>query len=96
VAQRDMVEAVRYISENLQNTTAANQLAEELIEAGEGILDFPYANPVYIPTRPLKYEYRKILVRNYLIFYRVDEEKRLVTIVRVIYAKRNYESLLEG
>ncbi len=94
-AQRDMVEAVRYISEELRNTVAANQLAAELIKAGDSILDFPYANPVYTPARPLKYEYRKILIRNYLMFYRVDEGKRLVSVARVVYARRNYESLLE-
>lgn len=94
-AQRDMVEAVRYISEKLGNTSAANQLAEKLIKAGESILDFPYANPVHIPNRPLNYEYRKVLIRNYLMLYRVDERKKLVTVARVIYARRNYEALLE-
>ena len=45
--------------------------------------------------RPLKHEYRKILVQNYLMFYWVDEEKKLVTVARVVYAKRDYGRLLE-
>ena len=37
VARRDMIEIVRYISQELQNPTAADQLAMELIEAGDSI-----------------------------------------------------------
>lgn len=95
VARQDMIEIVRYISQELQNPTVADQLAMELIEAGDGILRFPYANPSYTPIRPLKHEYRKLLVQNYFIFYWVDESEQLVTVARVVYAKRDYERLLE-
>ena len=95
VARRDMVEIVRYISQELQNPTAADQLAVELIEAGDDVPKFPYANPAFIPIRPLKHEYRKLLVQNYFMFYWVDEGKKLVTVARVVYAKRDYERLLE-
>lgn len=95
VAQRDMVEIVRYISGELQNPAAADRLAMELVNAAESILTFPYALPAYQPIRPLKREYRKILVQNFLMLYWVDEEKKLVTIARVVYAKRDVARLLE-
>lgn len=95
VARRDMIEIVRYIGQELQNPTAADQLAMELIEAGDSIPKFPYANPAFIPIRPLKHEYRKLLVQNYFMFYWVDEVKKLVTVARVVYARRDYERLLE-
>lgn len=84
VARRDMIEIVRYISQELQNPTAADKLAMELIEAGDSIPKFPYANPAFIPIRPLKHEYRKLLVQNYFMFYWVDEVKKLVTVARVV------------
>lgn len=95
VARQDMVEIVRYISREFGNPVAADRLAAELIEAGDSILSFPYANPSYTPIRPLKHEYRKLLVQNYLMFYWVNEEKKTVTIARVIYAKRDYHLLLK-
>lgn len=95
VARKDMLEIVRYISRELQNPDAADRLAGELVNAAEGVLLFPYATPTYQPIRPLKHEYRKILVQNYLVFYWVDEEKKLVTVARVVYAKRDYGRLLE-
>ncbi len=95
VARKDMLEIVRYISRELQNPDAAVRLATELVDAAESVLTFPYATPAYHPIRPLKYEYRKILVQNYLMFYWIDEEKKLVTVARVIYGKRDYVRLLE-
>lgn len=95
VAQNDMIEIVRYISKDLKNPVAAERLAVELIGAAESVLAFPYATPVYQPIRPLKREYRKILVQNYLMFYWVDEEKKLVTVARVMYARRNIDKLLK-
>ena len=94
VARKDMLEIVRYISRELQNPDAADRLAGELVNAAEGVLLFPYATPTYQPIRPLKHEYRKILVQNYLMFYWVDEEEKLVTVARVVYAKRDYGRLL--
>jgi len=90
-----MIEIVRYISDELRNPTAADRLAVELVNAAESVLTFPYALPVYQPIRSLKHEYRKILVQNFLMFYWVDEEKKLVTVARVIYAKRDISRLLE-
>lgn len=94
-ARRDMVEIVRYISRELNDPRAAGHLRDELIEAGERIPRFPYANPVYVPVRPLKREYRRLLVRNYCMFYWVDEAEKLVVVARVVYARRDYGRLLE-
>lgn len=93
-ARRDMLEIVQYIGGVLKNPTAANRLAEELVEKGESLAIFPYANPSYLPLRPLKREYRTAKVRNYLMFYWIEEEQKRVTVARVIYAGRDYESLL--
>ena len=95
VALQDMVAIVRYISRELGNPAAADRLATELIDAGDSIPKFPYMNPPYTPIRPSKHEYRKVLVQNYFIFYWVDEEKKLITIARVVYAKSDYDPLLE-
>ena len=94
-ARQDMIDIVQYISQELKNPIAAERLAIEMVEAAEKILIFPYATPVYLPIRSLKHEYRKILVQNYLIFYWIDESKRLVTVARVLYARRNHNRLLE-
>ena len=95
VARQDMIDIVRYISRELSNPEAAERLAGEMIEAADRLMDFPYTNRVYHPIRPLKQEYRRLLVQNYIIFYYVDEQNKLITISRVIYARREYGKLLD-
>ena len=94
-ARRDMVEIARYISHELSNPTAAEKLSLEMIEAADGLTDFPYKNRVYQLIRPLKWEYRGQIVQNYIMFYYVDENQKLVTIARVIYARRDYGKQLD-
>ena len=94
-AMQDMVEIVTYITRKLNNPSAAERIAERLTEAGESLREFPYAQPAYAPLRPLKHEYRKLLVENYMMLYWVLDAEKRVTIARVVYARRNYAKLLE-
>ena len=94
LARQDMLDISQYIGRELCNPEAAWKLAEEMVEAAERLRDFPYSNAVYVPIRQLRYEYRKLLVKNYIMFYRVDEAARKITIARVVYARRDYEKLL--
>lgn len=94
IARQDMVEIAAYISHTLASPMAAAALAEELIAAADKLAEFPYANTAYFPIRPLKREYRKLLVQNHVMLYFIEEEKKQITIARVLYARRDYERLL--
>jgi len=94
IARHDMTDVVRYISHELLNPAAADALADEMVEAAGRLCDFPYINAVHQTVKPLKHEYRKLLVKNYIMLYWVDEQDKLITIARVIYARRDYEKLL--
>lgn len=95
IALRDMTDIAEYIGVNLANPDAADRLAEEMVSAAEGLAEMPYKYPVYVSVRPLKHEYRKLVVQNYIMFYQVDEDRKLVTIARVIYAGRDQIKNLE-
>ncbi len=95
VARQDLVEIVGYISKQLCNPAAAASMSAKFMEAGERIAQAPYGYPAYRPLRALQKEYRKCLVGNYLMFYWVDEATKTVTVARVIYARRDYASLME-
>ncbi len=94
LAKNDLLEIVDYISHNLKNPKAANRLAEEIIGEIKGLSAFPYSAPIYIPIRLLEHEYRKLLVKNYMVFYWVEERTKVITIARIFYAKRNFDSSL--
>ena len=93
-AVRDMVQTVRYISYDLGSPEVAERLAQEITEAIDKIPSFPYANPAYAPIRPLEREYRKARVQNYLVFYWISETEKIITVARVIYARRDLDSAL--
>ncbi|WP_416327923.1 type II toxin-antitoxin system RelE/ParE family toxin [[Clostridium] innocuum] len=95
LARKDMVEIVRYISQELENPDAAERLTMKLIETTEKLSMFPYVGNAYHSLRPLKNEYRKISVKNYLMFYWVDEENKAIVVTRVLYMRRDYGRLLE-
>ena len=95
IALNDMVEIVGYIGNALENPIAADNLSNDFVNEAERLSKFPYSNPVYVPLRPLNHEYRKLLVKNYIMFYWVDEEKKVVTVSRVIYGKRDYGKILK-
>ena len=94
ITKQDMTNIARYISHELFNPTAADVLANEMIDAAERLCDFPYINALHQTVNPLKHEYRKLLVKNYIMFYWVDEQDKLITIARVIYARRDFGKLL--
>lgn len=94
IARRDMVDIAKYIGVKLANPDAADRLAEEIVETAEKLTDMPYRCPLHIPIKPLKHEYRKLIVRNYIMFYWINEDEKLVTIARVVYSVRDYEKLL--
>lgn len=94
-AREDLIQIVRYIGGTLQNPAAAERFVQAAMAADRQIGDFPYANPVYHPIRPLKREYRKITVQHYLLFYWVEEEEKRCTVARVIYGGRNLQGMLK-
>lgn len=95
IARQDMSDIAKYINKVLCNPIAAMNTIRRMVAAAEDLQVQPYSCPVYYPPRELPFEYRKLVVGNYIMFYRVDETKKLITVVRVIYAKRDYGSLLK-
>lgn len=94
VASRDIAEAALYIAETLSAPKAAVDLLEALDVAMSRLKELPYSCRVYQPAKPLDREYRLLNVKNYAVFYAVNEQEKTVEICRVIYAKRNLDKQL--
>lgn len=95
ICKKDIDDIIYYISHNLKNITAAKQLRNLLISSFDKILEFPYGIPVYDSVKVLKNEYRCFKVKNYLVFYIINEKKKIITIMRVLYKKMNFIKILE-
>lgn len=93
-AEEDIDEIIGYIINVLKNPIAANKLLTE-IEANYSILSHAPDSFAYCEDQRLRIlGYRKIPVKNYIIFYKVDNESETVYILRVIYGRREYTNLI--
>lgn len=95
IALRDMADAVTYIAGTLNNPAAATRLAERLTEGIKSLSKLPTRCPIYTSKRPLAREYRSLRIDNYLVFFTVSEKNEVVTIARVLYARRDVNGLLK-
>lgn len=90
-----MEEIIFYVSNELKNITAAINLIEDFKKEENKILTFPYGASEYQTIKPLEHSYRKTKVKNFYLFYYIDEENKLITISRVLYQKRDIDNLLK-
>lgn len=92
LARRDMEQIFDYIAVELCNPSAAIRLINDFEKAFEKVCDFPescpFINNEYVKDKSL----RKLVLNNYIAFYRVKNNE--IQVVRVLYGMRNYESLL--
>ena len=70
-------------------------MTQSFINSANSILNFSYGSSV-CHLGSLKYEYRSIKVKNFLMFYMINEENKIVTIVRVLYQKMDISNILDS
>lgn len=91
-AQADLTQIFDYIATTLDNPSAAIKQIEDFENAFENISVFPQSCPFvkneYVKDRTL----RKLVVNNYIAFYRLKDNE--IQIVRVLYGMRKIEELL--
>lgn len=90
IAQNDMAEMVEYI--NTLSPQAALEHYDLVVQQIETLTTMPERCPLCKDTQLRLRGYRTLLVKNYIVFYVVNGDT--VEIRRILYARRQYESLL--
>ena len=94
VAERDINNAADHIEFVLKNPKAADDLLDEAEKQISSLSKFPQRfKPVDDPVLS-SWNIRFIIVKNYLAFYTIDYENKLVVIVRFLYQKSNWNAIL--
>lgn len=94
IAKKDIDDIIYYIYKHFKNPIAAQKLSQEFISGANTILEFPYGTPIYNQLNKLNYEYRSKKIKNFLMFYTINENEKIITIVRVLYNKMNVNQIL--
>ncbi len=86
-AEKDFENIFTYISETLCNKQAALRI--------RSLTDMPNSYPKVKDMYLKKMGLRFITVKNYIVFYTVEDEECKVYIVRILYGKRNWVKILQ-
>ena len=89
-ALREMYRIYDYILSDLYADTAAEELMD-LVE--EKVQNLKYAPRIYAETGKideLRRRYRRIVVKNYIILYTIDEHNNVVYVAHMYYGSKNY------
>ena len=91
---QDLKEISDHIGVELCNPIAADRIGEMILKNICLLEDMPYIYPIADLQGDHKFEYRKMTVRKYIVFYHVAEESKTVYIDRVIHGSRDHSRLL--
>ena len=93
-AARDMESIFEYIAITLCNPTAAAKQVRDFEKALNIVCSQPESCALiqneYVKDRTL----RKLIVNNYIVFYRADKNREEIQVVRALYGMMDYEKLL--
>ncbi|MEG0395220.1 MAG: type II toxin-antitoxin system RelE/ParE family toxin [Oscillospiraceae bacterium] len=93
-ASEDLDSIFRYIAIELDNVFAARHLVVEIEHRYDLLIEQPFLYPLSQSPRLAEKGYRKAVICNFLMLYRVDEEKRKVYIINFYYGGQNYEKYI--
>ena len=95
VAENDIIEIGRYITNELYDRDAADRLVDEFHVAMRSLRETPERHEEIKDEDYIILEgIRRFGIKNYDIYYSSDEVKRLVYIRRVLHSKREWQRLV--
>ena len=89
---KELNEILYYITFNLENKHAAENLLNKIQDAIVNRSINPESYETYNSIKNRKYKWYRIYVDNYTIFYTVKDST--MTVAHIIYSKRNFDKLI--
>ncbi len=93
-ANADLFNALRYIACELANPQAATKLADAVEKCYSDLKDFPSAHELCRDVILRKSGYRRYHVNNYVVIFRIVEERHEVRVVHIFHSLQDYYSIL--
>jgi plasmid stabilization system protein ParE len=94
-AAKDLDDILRYISVDLSNPIAAQNFGKRVFEKIDLVRSFPLScervSNEFLDDNSIF----KMLVDNYIIYYKVHFDEKIISILRVVYGKRNLDEILK-
>jgi len=94
-AQDEMREIYKYISEDLQSPDAAAQRILLIDEAIQSLKEEPTRFSLVRNDYLASKGYRMVVVKTHLVFFIVREDIKTVSIMRILYGRRDWMQILK-
>lgn len=86
----ELIKILDYIDYDLKNHPAAIALREKIVKTVKELATFPLRFQI------VKDNIRKVNIKNYCIFYSVDEQLRIVNILHILYQGMDISQIALG
>ena len=93
-AERDMINASNHIEFVLKNPKAADDLLDEAERKISSLSDFPEKFKLIDDPVLASWGVRFVVINGYLAFYVIDEDTKQVIVIRFLFQKSNWTSIL--
>jgi len=93
-AERDLNRAADHIEFVLKNPKAADDLLDKAEKQINSLSEFPEKFRLVDDPILSSWGIRFVIVNGYLAFYTISEEENLITVVRFLFQKSNWNSIL--
>jgi addiction module RelE/StbE family toxin len=93
-AEADLKEIADYIAKELREPSTAQHLITKIAESILNLEQMPQRYALVSDERLANQGIRKLLVDNYIVFYVVSEKNQSVSIIKILYGKRDWNNLL--
>lgn len=94
LAERDLENIYDYISNRLANPTAASAFLDGVAECYAKLAEMPMMFERCRDAQLKERGYRRCVIKNYVMVYRVSVDEQCVFILRYFYGARDYEKLI--
>ena len=94
LAERDILEAVSYVQDALFQPESAKRIYRAIKEQILSLSTMPDRYAVIAEEPYVAMGIRRVRVENYLIFYTVNEKSKTVSVIRVLYNRREWHNLI--
>lgn len=94
LAYSDLDNIYAYIKNTIQMPDTAEKQITRIEKAILKLERYPFSSSQVTDEMLAQKGYRKLVVDNYIAFYLADEEKKKVTVMRVLYGAQKYDDIL--
>ena len=93
-AQTDMIQLYSYIADTMKEPRSARRVYTSIRDKIMSLDEMPERYAVIDEPPYNEIGVRRMLIENYIVFYVAHREQKLVTVLRVVYNRREWRNIL--